>query len=1042
MEIKTPRLVIKNLSLEDEQGMIALLKNDDIKKTYMIPDFKSDDDAKAYFNRLLNISNSDKHFLLGVYLDNQIIGMTNDVMIKKGTIELGYFIDPVHWNKGYASEVLKAMIEQMFTLGFKRVIAGHFEENPASGKVMSKCGMDLIDKIDYISYRDNNHKCVYYEILNPKYAKNKKKKAILLTVGIPLASCILTSLIILTFAVFIPQSQIMSQKTIYEDGLSLLENGDYEAAAARFKDNSYADSSSLYYVAKAGSSFDKGDYEMGIDNIHNAGGTVSIDYDPNGGIASKSKEVLNKKCKWIDNNPSRTGYDFIEWKLDSFLLSYNSKKYGASLKLTASWNILTYSITYELNGGTLTNQVSSFNVDTESFVVDAPEKRGYTFNGWTGTDITDPCDTISIEKGSIGDRHYVANFTPNKYTITYDYGYDNLSETQEVTFDEAYILINPSRDYYTFDGWYYMDQKVNDGRWNYTSNIVLIAKWTIMSYQVTVTNPYPSRGSVTGSGSYQYNATATITANARDGYTFLGWCDANNEIVSTDNPLTVIVSSDLAYQVKWNDGNEYTVTLDPNGGDDIETTFHVNYGNFYSFPVPTLLGYRFVGWSDGENIISASGTWTHASDKQLVAEWALQYYYVTYELNGGTNNPLNSSAYTYFSDLTLSEPTRKGYEFTGWYNGENKIETIPGTTASNITIEAHWTPKLNNLILGTSNVSQGSVSLVSGSGYTDEEMVVMATPTSGYTFAGWETGDGIISTNPIYRFTMPAYDYALIAHFRETTYTDLGAEPAFPSTDDLIVTYGLYPTTHVNDDVLIEILEKTEPDPYANNWVYFSGAYYTKAVAENEYVVTFYDGTYIIKDKSYWFKCEPIRWRMYKMVYDETHFYGIYAMSEQILDASTFYDYAQSSIGYNNSKIRRWLKYDFYSTAFVLNSNYVGETLIKDDKDESGYYEKAFIASYDEYLDEGYGFESQAGPSSTRVCSVTDYAKIKNWSGNYSNNCSYFTRTVFSHYSPWFVDEFGALNVIDNGNQGINDVRGIRPCIYIVMDFSGDIDID
>ena len=163
MEIKTPRLVIKNLSKEDEGGMVKLLNNKDIKKTYMIPDFDSGEKSIAYFNKLLNISLGNERILLGIYLDNQIIGMTNEVSKKEDEIELGYFIDPMYWNKGYATEVLKAMITQMFILGYQRVISGYFEENPASGRVMEKSGMKPIDLIDNIYYRNKNHKCLYYE---------------------------------------------------------------------------------------------------------------------------------------------------------------------------------------------------------------------------------------------------------------------------------------------------------------------------------------------------------------------------------------------------------------------------------------------------------------------------------------------------------------------------------------------------------------------------------------------------------------------------------------------------------------------------------------------------------------------------------------------------------------------------------------------------------------------------------------------------------------------------------------------------------------
>lgn len=165
MEIKTNRLIIKNLSINDQKEMIDLLNNNEIKKTYMIPSFVNKEESIEYFNKLLNISLDDKHYLNGIYLNNYLIGMINDIHIDNKEIEIGYFINPIYWNKGYATEALKAMIDYLFNIGFKRIIAGYFEENIASSRVMAKSGMKPIDFTDNILYRNKNHKCRYYEII-------------------------------------------------------------------------------------------------------------------------------------------------------------------------------------------------------------------------------------------------------------------------------------------------------------------------------------------------------------------------------------------------------------------------------------------------------------------------------------------------------------------------------------------------------------------------------------------------------------------------------------------------------------------------------------------------------------------------------------------------------------------------------------------------------------------------------------------------------------------------------------------------------------
>lgn len=56
--------------------------------------------------------------------------------------ELGYWIDPAEWNKGYATEAAGAIIAYGFAeLQLHRIQARHFARNPSSGAVMRKLGM-------------------------------------------------------------------------------------------------------------------------------------------------------------------------------------------------------------------------------------------------------------------------------------------------------------------------------------------------------------------------------------------------------------------------------------------------------------------------------------------------------------------------------------------------------------------------------------------------------------------------------------------------------------------------------------------------------------------------------------------------------------------------------------------------------------------------------------------------------------------------------------------------------------------------------------
>lgn len=58
----------------------------------------------------------------------------------EGEAELGYWIARAHWGCGYATEAARAVLRIARTLGHQRIMAGHFADNPASGRVLAKLG--------------------------------------------------------------------------------------------------------------------------------------------------------------------------------------------------------------------------------------------------------------------------------------------------------------------------------------------------------------------------------------------------------------------------------------------------------------------------------------------------------------------------------------------------------------------------------------------------------------------------------------------------------------------------------------------------------------------------------------------------------------------------------------------------------------------------------------------------------------------------------------------------------------------------------------
>ena len=127
--LQTQRLTLKAFEPCDKAQMLEILYNEEIKKTYMLPDFDCPAQAEALFEKMMRLSRSEDRFEYGIYLDHRLIGFINDCEIKGGTIELGYVIAPAYQGKGFATEAVRSCIDELFRMGFTQVKAGFFEGN-------------------------------------------------------------------------------------------------------------------------------------------------------------------------------------------------------------------------------------------------------------------------------------------------------------------------------------------------------------------------------------------------------------------------------------------------------------------------------------------------------------------------------------------------------------------------------------------------------------------------------------------------------------------------------------------------------------------------------------------------------------------------------------------------------------------------------------------------------------------------------------------------------------------------------------------------
>ena len=140
-----------------------------------------------------------------------------------------------------------------------------------------------------------------------------------------------------------------------------------------------------------------------------------------GGTFSSSDKVVVLNGKTTLPTPIRNGYTFLGYSNSSngnvdYSISVSDIKSIDDKEIYAKWQVNTYTISYNLNGGTITGNKTNYNVE-ESFTLPTPIRNGYTFLGWTGSNSSNAQTTVTVPKGTVGNLNYNANWSTNSYTV-------------------------------------------------------------------------------------------------------------------------------------------------------------------------------------------------------------------------------------------------------------------------------------------------------------------------------------------------------------------------------------------------------------------------------------------------------------------------------------------------------------------------------------------------------------------------------------------------------------------------------------------------
>ncbi len=256
------------------------------------------------------------------------------------------------------------------------------------------------------------------------------------------------------------------------------------------------------------------------------------------------------------------------------------------------------------------------------------------------------------------------------------------------------------------------------------------------------------------------------------------------------------------------------------------------------------------------------------------------------------------------------------------------------------------------------------------------------------------------------------------------------------------LTYGLFPQTTVVDADILSALSAIE-SPEDNGWYLYGDEYYAKVEA-NPYFDSykFDNGNAIVRGTTYWFKCEPITWKVLSSSGGD-----YFVVSDVLLDAHRFgEEYSDLRDGhyannYEYSEIRAWINSDFYNMAFSVGNSHIKTTTVDNGasttpSDTNKYAcenteDKVFLLSYQELANSSYFATDEA-----RECRTTDWARARGGyyatEEDYAYNGMYWTRSP-DHRSPNGIRYGNYDGSLSWPSGGDNTYRCVRPAITLTI---------
>ena len=465
-----------------------------------------------------------------------------------------------------------------------------------------------------------------------------------------------------------------------------------------------------------------------------------------GSVSPDGASTIAESASFTATATAATGHHFTAWKEGNTQVSTTSVytfNVTRDITLTAHFAPNSYTLTVNsanaemgsVNGG------GSYDYNATATLT-ATAATGYHFVQWNDGNTQNP-RTVTVTDNAT----YTATFAINSYTVTAsstDATMGSVSGGGNYDHGATATLTATAATGHHFVQW-------NDGNTQnprtvtVTGNATYTATFAINSYTVTASSADATMGGVSGGGSYDHGATATLTATASTGHHFVQWQDGN-----TDNPRTVTVTGNATYTATFAP-NSYTLTVNANDN----TMGSVSGGGSYDYNATATLtataatGHHFVQWQDGNTdnprtvTVTANATYTATFEANAPT---VTYYNVSVNsLDNamGTVSSTHSGSVEENTQVTVTATPATGHHFVQWQYGAGQTSTANPytfTLTGDITLNALFAADTYTITATSSSNTMGSVS--GGGEYTyGATATLYATPNSGYHFVQWQDGN-------------------------------------------------------------------------------------------------------------------------------------------------------------------------------------------------------------------------------------------------------------------------------------------------------------